>query len=334
MTIVSVGDLARNLMLQRTTALVRRDLDNATQAVTSGLHPDITKATRGDFNLLSSIDISLARIGSWQANASLLQMRLSVQQSALQGVDSLADEVANDLLVAAGAHSHAGLVAAGMKAEAAFFSAVNMVNSRADGIYAFSGQNTDRPPLVPAQTILAQIETLTTGLVFIQDIRATVLDWFDDPAGFAAFAYEGGDARMPVSISDADSVTAGITAIEPGLRDTLAGLALAALFGRGIPAGPMETRMLMAKATGEVLLEAKVARVDVAAGIGAAENRVQQAQTRLGAEASGLQQVRASVVAADPYESALRLQETQSRLEAIYMVTARLSRLSLSEYLR
>lgn len=334
MTMVSVGDLARNLMLQRTTAQVRKELDIATQTVASGLHHDMTQKTRGDFGLLSSLDATLARIKGWQANASVLQVRLSVQQSSLQGIDALADDLAQDFLIAEGTRSHAGLVAAGAKAEAAFFSAIDMVNSRADGIFAFSGQNSDLPPLVPAETILAELEAITNGLVSVQDVASAVMDWFDDPAGFAAFAYQGGDPRIAVTVSSADSIAAGVTAIEPGLRDTLAGLAFGALLGRGTPAGSVETKFIMAKEAGERLLASKVDRIDVAAAVGVAENRVHQAQTRLGAEASSLQQIQASIVAADPFESALRLQEAQSRLEAIFMVTARLSRLSLTEYLR
>jgi flagellar hook-associated protein 3 FlgL len=43
---------------------------------------------------------------------------------------------------------------------------------------------------------------------------------------------------------------------------------------------------------------------------------------------------RQSLIGADPYESATRLQETQARLEALYTITARTARLSLTEYLR
>jgi flagellar hook-associated protein 3 FlgL len=331
---VSISDLARNLMLQKTTASVKRDMNNAAQAVSTGLHADISRETRGDLGLLSSIGTSLARIEGWQANTTLLQVRLEVQQAALQGIDALATSLSTDMLVSSGAHSMSGLVAVGQQGLAGFATAIDMLNSIADGSYAFAGQNADRPPLLPADAILSELQTQISGLVFVQDIETAVNDWFNDAAGFSAFAYQGGDPRAAISVSESESIPGGVTAIDPGLLDTLSGLALGALLGQGVPAGPHEARFHLAQRVGERLVSAQVDRTDLAASVGIAEQRVAQARTRLGAEASAFGQARAEIVAADPYEAALRLEETQARLEAIFMLTARLSRLSLTEYLR
>ena len=58
------------------------------------------------------------------------------------------------------------------------------------------------------------------------------------------------------------------------------------------------------------------------------------ASARNGAETSALEIARTDILAIDPYRTATELQSTETRLETLYTLTARLSRLSLSEYLR
>lgn len=68
------------------------------------------------------------------------------------------------------------------------------------------------------------------------------------------------------------------------------------------------------------------------AGIGFAEERIETARVRGEAEATGLEAALGALINADPYETALRLQEAETRV-AIY-VTARVSSLSLVAVLR
>jgi flagellar hook-associated protein 3 FlgL len=82
-----------------------------------------------------------------------------------------------------------------------------------------------------------------------------------------------------------------------------------------------------------VLLEAADARGALAARIGTAQERIANATTRNSAEATALQIARIGIVSADPYEAATALTEAESQLDTLYAVTARLSRLSLANYL-
>ena len=54
---------------------------------------------------------------------------------------------------------------------------------------------------------------------------------------------------------------------------------------------------------------------------------------RNAAEASALQIARNGLVAADPYDTATAIQAVQTQIETLYTLTARLSRLSLTDYL-
>ena len=59
----------------------------------------------------------------------------------------------------------------------------------------------------------------------------------------------------------------------------------------------------------------------------------EEASTRLSAERTSYEIARTGLLEADPYETASRLEDVQFQLEALYAVTARMARLSLTSYL-
>ena len=69
-------------------------------------------------------------------------------------------------------------------------------------------------------------------------------------------------------------------------------------------------------------------------GVVSSQAQIDAAATRNTAEASALNIARAGIVTADPYDAATRLEDLQTRLQSLYLITSRLSRLSLTEYLR
>ena len=61
--------------------------------------------------------------------------------------------------------------------------------------------------------------------------------------------------------------------------------------------------------------------------------KISAAETRNSSEESALQIARNDLTSVDPYSTATKLQETQTQLETIYALTARMSHLSLLDYL-
>jgi flagellar hook-associated protein 3 FlgL len=157
--------------------------------------------------------------------------------------------------------------------------------------------------------------------------------WFANPLGFGAF-YQGGAALSPTPIALGEAADLSTTAMEQTLKDTLAGFAMAALIDRGALAGDTAERARLAAAAGQQLLSTEDARTTLAARIGTVEAQIETARTRNAAEQTALGILRSELGSVDPYEAATRLQSVQSQLESLYLVTARVSRLSLTEYLR
>jgi flagellar hook-associated protein 3 FlgL len=134
-------------------------------------------------------------------------------------------------------------------------------------------------------------------------------------------------------VAQGEAVPLDATALDPGIRDTLKGLAMAAILDRGVLAGQAAERAKLAKTAGAALVTAADARSALAARIGTAEERIATAATRNAAEASALRIARIDMTSSDPYEAATALQEAEAKLDTLFAVTARLSRLSLANYL-
>ena len=67
--------------------------------------------------------------------------------------------------------------------------------------------------------------------------------------------------------------------------------------------------------------------------LGETQARIDETQIRLTGERDALNLARNNLIGADPYEAAGQLEVVQTRLETLYAVTARTSRLNLTEYL-
>jgi flagellar hook-associated protein 3 FlgL len=192
---------------------------------------------------------------------------------------------------------------------------------------------TDTVPLGSVEDLLTALQTAATGATTAGQVSAAVNTWFADPLGFGTF-YQGGDPLSPTPIAAGESADLSTTAMDQTLRDTLAGFAMAALIDRGVLAGDATERGRLAQQAGQQLVSTEDGRTTLQARIGTVEAQIEAARTRNSAEETSLGILRSDIGSVDPYEAATRLQTIQSQLESLYLVTARVSRLSLAEYLR
>jgi flagellar hook-associated protein 3 FlgL len=188
-------------------------------------------------------------------------------------------------------------------------------------------------PLGPADNLLAALETVAAGATTAEMVAAAVTGWFADPLGYGSF-YQGGEALSPVAIAPGETADLSATAMDPAIRDTLAGFAMAALLDRGALAGNADERARLAQRSGAALLASADARISLAARVGAVEAQIEAVRTRNGAEETALGILRSEIGSVDPYEAATRLEAARAQLESLYLITARVSRLSLVEFLR
>ncbi len=332
MTRLSVGDASLTNILARQGAELRAQVNRAAQEVTTGQHSDLPKALRGDVSPLLAIDASLSRLAAFRTTTQDAALQTAAQQTAFAGLSSLAG-LATTLLGAPDFQTQAQISAVAADARGRLASAIGLLNTQAADRAVFSGAATDRVPLGTADDLLAALETAAIGATTAGAVAAAVVTWFADPLGYAAF-YQGGAALSGAPIAPGEMADLSTTALDPAIRDTLAGFAMAALIDRGLLAGTSEERAALAQRAGKALLASGDARITLAARVGSVEAQIEAARTRNGAEETALGILRSDIGSVDPYAAASRLEAARSQLESLYLVTARVSRLSLVEFLR
>lgn len=333
MPALTLGDLAHSFMLRRQTVALKAESQRLSTELVTGTAADTGKKLAGDFATLGGIDTSLERLEGYKMASDEGAAFAAGIQSVLGGIDDIAGKTA-PLLLTAGTAGTAPLIdPAGDTALMQFEAIVSFLNTTFAGRSLLSGNEVGGAAVVDAETILLAVEAAAASATTAEDLEVAVANWFDDPAGYATVAYLGGGALAPLGIGPTDAVSLGATANDPAIRDTLKGLALGALLGRGVFAGDPDMRGRVARLAGESLIESQSGRTGLAASVGMAQARIEAAAARNAAEKTALQTARVDLLGVDGYETASMLEATQTQIETVYSLTERISRLSLVDYL-
>lgn len=332
MPILSFGDLAQSNLLRLQTAATKDRMARLSQDLATGRTHDTPRHLQGDLGPLSAIDASLARLQGYGAVTRDLSLFAGAMQSSLSHISALSVEAGNGLITASGTASLTHLRSAAGAAAAVLDTALATLNTRLGDRSLFSGTETASPALGSAEELLSALALEVQGMTDVASVSAALDQWFSAPGGFGSF-YRGGAPLAPVPVAEGETVTLEVTAADPALRDSLKALATAALVARGVFDGTPGMIHDLARKAGEALLTTETARSHLAARLGTAEARIADATARNSAEDTALNLARSAMVALDPYETATRLQDAETQLQMIYTLTARLSRLSLADYL-
>jgi flagellar hook-associated protein 3 FlgL len=94
-----------------------------------------------------------------------------------------------------------------------------------------------------------------------------------------------------------------------------------------------QTQRELIEASGQGLQSIEVELTGLRADLGFAEARIEESMARNASSRTSLEYARASLLEADPFETATRLDEVQFQLESLYAVTVRTSGLNLVNFL-
>jgi flagellar hook-associated protein 3 FlgL len=121
---------------------------------------------------------------------------------------------------------------------------------------------------------------------------------------------------------------------DPAFRAAIKGLATAALVDDSALGFSDDQRKALANRAGETVLSATDALVGLGARLGISEARIDTAHSRNQAELLSLEMAQSDLTGSDPYALATELEAVQTNLEMLYSITARLSRLHLTDFIR
>lgn len=332
MTLVSVGDLAQSFVLRNRSAALKEDLQTLSGEMVSGLAADQAAHLSGDFVPVAAIEASLAQLSAFKSTTAELSLFATAMQSAIASIDGSASDLGQSMLAASTSASPVRIDATGFDAQQRFEQAVSTLNTRFGDRSLFAGMATNGPALTGAEAMLTALDSEIAGALTAAEMVTAISDWFDSPTGFAA-SYLGAGALAPLQVAPGESAQIDVTALDPALVQTLKGLAIGAMLNRGALAGDLDGRSQLARASAESLISTQTDRALLAARLGTTEAQIGTAEVRNQAEATSLGLARLDLLALDPYETASKLEERQSQLELLYAITARMSRLSLVNYL-
>lgn len=333
--LTGLGDAARQQMLQRDGTRLRAALQRLTTEMASGRHADLGRATGGDFTPLAELGRSLRLTEGFARSIAEAGMMAGARQAALARVEAGVEGLAPQLLGLVAQGSLQDVTLAVADAGDRLDAVVSALNTRLAGQSLFAGNAPDRPALIPAQEMLAALRPLAAAAGTPADMVAAVEDWLRAPGGgFETDAWQGGPGpAAPAILGEGLSVETAVSARDPALRELLSGLALAALAAEGVGPAAGEGRRAVAEAAALRLESGEEALIRLRSDLGQSEARIEEARSATEAARAALELETARLTDADPYRTATDLTSVETRLEALYLLTARLSRLSLSEYL-
>jgi flagellar hook-associated protein 3 FlgL len=336
MSLVTFGDAAQFLSLRRDSADTKTDIHRLTAELSSGKHADLGRALGGNFSTLSDITRSLRLNASFTSSVADAAIAAEGRQTALGRLEAEVDGFGPEILAVSGGGSLSDLQLTLANGTDRFESAVNTLNTRLAGRSLFSADAPDQTPLISGEDMMVDLRALVAGATDAATIEADVTAWFQDiGGGYETTAWQGGNGQPPaILLAEGQSANTGITALDPAIREALTGLAIVALASENaVPLAEAEQRALVTGAA-QTMINATGSLISLRANLGSEEARIEEARVTAQTTKSALEIEYNGLTAADPYDTATELEAATTRLESLYILTARMSRLSLTEYLR
>jgi flagellar hook-associated protein 3 FlgL len=328
-----MGDLAQTKLFGRRNATLKDSIQSLSSEATTGLTSETTEKVKGDYSALSGIEASLTQLESYKIVTSETAAQANHMQLVLNTIGDSGTALSAALLAASTSNSPTRIAALGTDADQRLQAAMSALNTRFAGKTLFAGTSTDQAAVADADTMLTSLDTAITGALTASDVETAVNTWFADPAGYQATIYQGGAAASAINVGPDQQVQIDVTALDPAIGSMVKGLAMASLLDRGVFAGDDASRAELARKAGVSLSGSAAAFAELTGRLGTTEANVVNAGVQNDAQKTALETARLGLISVDPYESASKLQDAQTQLETLYSITARMSRLSLVNYL-
>lgn len=332
MTFVSLGDVARTLVTNRQSAALRTDMQRLTQELGAGRRAEIPGDASGPLAALAH------RLTLLDGQSVALRETASFFAAAQDHLDHIARRT-GDLgrqVAALGAPTPGSTVPRmGEAARQTLDDLVGALNAGQGGRALFAGVATTGAPVIPAADLMERAAAVASGVTSADELETRITAWFADPGGFRAEAYRGADrALAPFDLGGGVEVTQDLRADDPALVALLRDTVLIALAGSATTGIPLDDRARLQARAAQSILGGEGSLIARQEALGVAQERIDRQQARAATEIAALRAARTDLLAADPFETALALQDAQNRLDAFYTATARTARLGLAAFLR
>ncbi len=336
MQLTSFPDLLSYSRRNRTTAAIKARLDIASQEAVTGLKADLTEATGGRTGNAHLLSKALNDIEQGSRINAMSTSRLDMISQGISGARNAMDGIDTRAIVALNSEGTAALQNIAEAAKANLNSVLSSLQSKQGTRNLFSGNAPDTPPFASVDTLLDDVRAIMTTSGGPADITAALDTYFNSPdGGFQTDFYTGGTGNPPpMQIGDGEAINLEIRGDNQSIKDTLRGLAvMATAETSGYAIGSTEF--------GEIFSDGIAATTKGTSGFIALEGNMgilsevlEKSSRRNQFESLSLNAAYQSLVGRDQFEAAAELKQLEVQLESSYIITSRLSDLSLTNYLR
>jgi flagellar hook-associated protein 3 FlgL len=290
-----------------------------------------------------------SRLQSITDSNGLVASRLDASQAALKAFAEGAQSFLGQLVVARNSDTAAATIEGQAKAALAGFT--DLANTTFNGVALFAGINTDVKPITdyasspPAANALAVANAFTTAFgisqsnaavasitpaamqTFLDGAFANLFDATDWSSTWSAAADQNTKSR----ISTSELVETSVNANDEAFRKLASAYTMLADLGT---ANLSQTtyQAIVDKAT-LVVGDALQGITALQAKLGSVQERVKNADTRMGIEIDIMTSHIGALEGVDPYEASSRLSTLLTQVETAYAMTARIQQLTLLNYL-
>ncbi|MFX0542036.1 flagellin [Roseovarius sp. S4756] len=331
----AIGDLAQSISIRRQSASAESDVMRLTKELSSGKTSNVSQHLGGSFGQLADMETQLALKQAYRTAGTLASTQAAMMQSALEIVQIQMTGLAGQAMQTGFTGGGAALGVVSNGAQEVLGTMVSALNTTVAGRAVFAGSSVRTAPLASSAQIMDAARLAVAGSTDASAVMAALDGFFDSAGGgFETMIYLGGtDDLSPHRLGNGEEVSLAIRADDTQIRTALKNTVMAALSGDNTLALSDDERMTLMRASGTAMSVGVDELIGLRADLGTAEERIDQSMTRNAAEQSSLKIARNDLLAVDPFETASALEQAQLRLEMIYTLTARSSRLSLVNFL-
>lgn len=330
------GDLASTFQSRQFGAQLKTDMTRLSMELSTGKKSDLGSAVSGDFGPIAGIEHSLKMIEAYESSSAEAATLAETTQIAMDTIQNQNQDLSQGLILASSSVDAKMIRTTAADARQNFQSIVSTLNTNVAGKSLFAGAATDKPALASSEDIMTALMAEISGETSAAGVATKIDEWFDTPGGgFETLGYLGSDDPMgPIRLGNGSTAEMTARADDQAIRDVLKAVAKSAVIAEGALDGNREQQILLTKGASSELLTANDSFTMLRAEIGTVEARIENSKVSMAAEKAALEISRSEIIAADPYETATEFQAVYGQLQSLYTVTARMSQLSFTDYMR
>ena len=333
--IYPTGDRSSAFQSMKNGRDLTKNLNRLSQNLSTGRPENLSTHLSGRTAKAIGLDRELNRIDSFLEHNKNLEFFLGQQQRVLSSIGATLETVGSQLLATSAGSSESQIEAGARISRESFDDVIGRLNSQSSGRALFAGARFGVEPIIEPDEIISELKSLVVGEQSLDRVEEIIRDWFfDDVSGFGALAYVGSNGLATSQrVGGTDQNIESIRADDPAIREVLASFSMGIVAGwSGLNVNGTSRAHFLQRA-GEMMFNSNHSVIDVAARVGASEEKIEFQNDILSTQRATFSKVHIDWTRLDTFDTASELQEAQRILELHYAAIARVSQLSLVNYI-